>query len=261
MVENLMCVMLKPRSKYLSNTQSKSSWLKNSTWLQKGESWCANHSKISDKCGWSPCFCTAESLKKSLRRRSQELGISVTSLQRMLRKDLTKFPYKISTCHELTADKQRCTEMCNRIAERMNRFQNWINKVWFTDEAHFHLNGAVNHHNNVYWEDRDLKRSMKGAGKTQSLWLNAKKGVLGPYWFEDSRGRTVTVNGELYRKVLNRWIVLMRPQPTIHTKPKVTMVPARWCNSPYSTRDYGPFAHIAWKQNLEFAGRARMVST
>ena len=34
--------------------------------------------------------------------------------------------------------------------------------------------------------------------------LNAKKGMLGPYWFEDSRGRTVTVNGERYREVLNR---------------------------------------------------------
>ena len=31
--------------------------------------------------------------KKSLLRRSQELGISVTSLQQMLRKDLTQFAY------------------------------------------------------------------------------------------------------------------------------------------------------------------------
>ena len=33
-----------------------------------------------------------QSPKKSLRHRSQELGISVTSLQRMLRRDLNKFP-------------------------------------------------------------------------------------------------------------------------------------------------------------------------
>ena len=35
-----------------------------------------------------------QSPKKSLRRRSQQLGISVTSLQRMLRKDLNKFRTK-----------------------------------------------------------------------------------------------------------------------------------------------------------------------
>ena len=101
----------------------------------------ANVDRVSDSVQRSP--------KKSLRHRSQQHGISVTSLQRMLRKDLIEFPYKISTCHKLT-DKQRRTEMCNRVAERTDSFQNWIDRVWFTDEAHFHLNGAVNHHNNVY---------------------------------------------------------------------------------------------------------------
>ena len=147
-----------------------------------------------------------QSPKKSLRHMSQELGISVTSLQRMLRKDLNNFPYKISTCHKLTdTDKQRRTEMCNK---RMDRFQNWIDKVWFTDEAHFHLNGAVSHHNNVYWGDERPEeideKYLKGPKVTALCALNAKKGMLGPYWFEDSRGRTVTVNGERYREVLNR---------------------------------------------------------
>ena len=45
---------------------------------------------------------------------------------------------------------------------------------------------------------------MKGPKVTALCALNAKKGMLGPYWFEDSRGRTVTVNGERYREVLNR---------------------------------------------------------
>ena len=59
-----------------------------------------------------------QSPKKSLRRRSQERGISVTSLQRMLRKDLTTLPYKIFTYHKLTdTDKQRHIEMCNRVAD------------------------------------------------------------------------------------------------------------------------------------------------
>ena len=151
-----------------------------------------------------------QSPKKSLRRRSQELGISVASLQRILRKDLTKFPYKISICHKLTdTDKQRRTEMCNRVAERMDRFPNWIDKVWFTDEAHFHLNGAVNHHNNVYWGDERPKqideRCLKGPKVTALCALNAKKGMLGPYWFEDNRGKTVSVNRERYREVLNQF--------------------------------------------------------
>ena len=133
--------------------------------------------------------------------RSQELGISLTSLQRMLRKDLTKFPYKISTSYKLTdTNKHGRTEMCNRVAERMDSFQNWIDRVWFTDEARFHLNGAVNHHNNVSWGDERPEeideRCLKGPYVTALCALNAKKEMLGPYWFEDSRGKTVTVNGE-----------------------------------------------------------------
>ena len=68
-----------------------------------------------------------QSPKKFLWHRSQKLGISVTSLQRMLKKNLTKFPYKISICYKLTdTDKQKRTEMCNRVAEQMDLFQNWM---------------------------------------------------------------------------------------------------------------------------------------
>ena len=98
----------------------------------------------------------------------------------MLRKDLNNFPFKISTCHKLTdTDKQRRTEMCNRVAERMDRFQNWVGRVWFTDEAHFHVNGAVNHHNNMYWGDERPEeideRYLKGPKVTALCALNAKK--------------------------------------------------------------------------------------
>ena len=114
----------------------------------------------------------------------------------------------------------------------------------------------------MYWGDERPKeideRCLKGPKVTALCALNAKKGMLWPYWFEDSRGRTVTVNGERNREVLNR---INEDQSTVYTKPKeIFVVPARWCNSPYSTCDYGPFAHIVWKQNLELASRARMVS-
>ena len=103
---------------------------------------------------------------------------------------------------------QRRTEMCNRVAERMDRFRNWIDRVWFTDEAQYYLNGAVNHHNNVYWGDERSEkideRCLKGPKVTALCALNAKKGMLGLYWFEDSRERTITVNGERYKEVLNR---------------------------------------------------------
>ena len=41
--------------------------------------------------------------------------------------------------------------MCNWLSDMMERYPNWINLIWFSDEAHFHLNGATNNHNNIFW--------------------------------------------------------------------------------------------------------------
>ena len=61
----------------------------------------------------------------------------------------------------------------------MNRFPNWVDEVRFTDEAHFYLNGAVNHHNNVHWGDDRPKvideRCLKGPNVTALCQLNARK--------------------------------------------------------------------------------------
>ena len=35
--------------------------------------------------------------------------------------------------------------------EMMEGDQEWINDVWFSDEAHFYLNGIVSKHNYRFW--------------------------------------------------------------------------------------------------------------
>ena len=40
--------------------------------------------------------------------------------------------------------------MCNWLSDMMEQYSNWINLIWFSDEAHFHLNGAINNHNNIF---------------------------------------------------------------------------------------------------------------
>ena len=83
----------------------------------------------------------------------------------------------------------------------MDRFPNRIDKVWFTEKVHFHLNDAANQHGIVYWADKRPeeidKRCLKGLKVTAVYALNAKKRMLGPYRLEDSRGRTVYLNKKL----------------------------------------------------------------
>ena len=59
--------------------------------------------------------------------------------------DLKLFPYRIQIKQQLTANDQKTrVDMCNWFNDKNEDNQDWIDKVWFTDEAHFHLDGYVN---------------------------------------------------------------------------------------------------------------------
>ena len=79
--------------------------------------------------------------------------------------------------------------MCNWLSDRMEWYPNWINLLWFSDEAHFHLNDAINNHNNnIFWgtEPPEItERYLKGPKVTCFCAFNGRWGTLGPYWFEN----------------------------------------------------------------------------
>ena len=146
--------------------------------------------------------------KKSYRIRAQELALSPTTLLRVMRKDLKLFPFRISTHHVLQQqDKEKRIEMCSWLNEKLEKTPSWLNHIWFSDEAHFHLNGAVNNHNNVFWGEEKPEeigeKRLKGPKVTAFVAFNAKHGLLGPYWFEEN-GRTVTINSERYIATLDQ---------------------------------------------------------
>ena len=89
-----------------------------------------------------------KSPKKSHRRRSRELAISASSVWRILTSELKLYPYIISVRHKLTLnDMASRVTMCDWFSDRMERYPNWINSLWLSDEAHFQMNGASNNHN------------------------------------------------------------------------------------------------------------------
>ncbi|KAK7112966.1 hypothetical protein V1264_012336 [Littorina saxatilis] len=72
---------------------------------------------VRDSVGRSP--------KKSIRRRSQELGISRSSVQRILIKDLHLYPYRIQIKHKLITQnirairKEECVKVIDNFARRL----------------------------------------------------------------------------------------------------------------------------------------------
>ena len=67
-------------------------------------------------------------------------------------------------------------------SDRMEQYPNWINLIWFSDEAYFHLNGATNNHNNnIFWgaEPPEItEKYLKGPKVTCFCSFNARWGML-----------------------------------------------------------------------------------
>ena len=87
----------------------------------------------------------------STRKRSLELGISRTSLRRVM-KSLNFYPYKLQLIQELKPqDYQPRLQCAVRLRELAENEPNFFDKLIMSDEAHFHLNGFVNKQNCRFW--------------------------------------------------------------------------------------------------------------
>ena len=89
-----------------------------------------------------------------------------------------------------------------RMAEWLLANPNILDRLWFSDEAHFYLCGHVNSHNSVHWgltrPDKVLTRPLHS--KKVTVWAAVRKvqKPIGPFFFEDENEETVTVNTKNY---------------------------------------------------------------
>lgn len=146
-----------------------------------------------------------EAPKKSIRRVLGEIQSNIdigrSTVQRIMKEDLNLKPYRIQVMQHL-----KDTDIMSRFD-----FANWVlensdimQTVWFSDEAHFNLNGQVNKQNLRYWsttrpefyEERPLHC------ERVTVWAAmSSTGVIGPYFYEES-GKTATVTAERYITIL-----------------------------------------------------------
>ena len=76
-----------------------------------------------------------------------------TSIVWILKLDLKFFSYCFQIKHQLTAnDEKTLVDLCNWFNDKMEENEDWIDKVWFSDDAHFHLDGCINSKNTIFWE-------------------------------------------------------------------------------------------------------------
>ena len=148
--------------------------------------------------------------KVSVRRLASRVGLSKSSTHRILKKDLNLTAFKFKVSQKLSAaDFEQREEFCKWFLQQCTNSPSFLSCVWWSDEAHFHLNGQVNRQNYRFWAERPpqevLETPLHSPKVTVWCALSAQ-GIIGPFFFENGAGETVTVNSRRYLAVLKRFL-------------------------------------------------------
>lgn len=163
-----------------------------------------------DKCGRRPSatgddVATAvlgqliNSPKKSIRKLSQQTGVSRTSIQRILKTH--KFhPYKVQLTQSLHEDDfDRRLEFCEWFLQH-----GFVKSIIFSDEAVFYLSGHVNRHNCRYWSDSNphwISDTNEQSTPRIMVWAAiCDDHVIGPFFFNEH------VNKDTYLAMLQDYL-------------------------------------------------------
>lgn len=156
------------------------------------------------------CDSVAVSPVKSIRRRSQQLGLRYSSVRRILRNDLKFWAYKMQLTQQLkVADHQKRRQFVDWVLRKRQEDDSFAQNIIFSDEAHFLLNGFVNKQNCRIWgsENPRVINEREMYAQRVTVWCGFwSGGVIGPYFFEDQEGRAVTVNGDRYRTMIREFL-------------------------------------------------------
>jgi hypothetical protein len=92
-----------------------------------------------------------------------------------------------------------------------------VSNLLMSDEAHFDLSGFVNKQNFRYWSSKNPQRFHERPFQSAkvTIWCAISLfGIVGPYYFEDGDGRTVTVNSQCYVSMFENFL---RPELARHS--------------------------------------------
>lgn len=137
--------------------------------------------------------------KKSQRKATHELQISRRSLNRIMT-EIGLTPYRPRLLQGLLEDdSDRRVQFCEEFLSLYHINPDILDKVIWTDEASFKLNGRINRHNSVYWSLENpheiLTKEVNAPGIT--VWGGlTSNGLIGPFFFDG------TVNALNYEEML-----------------------------------------------------------
>ena len=148
---------------------------------------------------------------KSIRKVSSEVEISRSIVQRILTIDLKMQPFKATLVHGLHEDDlPKRVEFCEWFLERQRHDPQFLHSIFFSDEASFHLTGSVNRQNERYWgieNPRALVETKSFTPKVNVWVAMSSRHIIGPFFFEDEEGKSLTINSDRYIGMLEQFFL------------------------------------------------------
>ncbi|KAE9543730.1 hypothetical protein AGLY_002126 [Aphis glycines] len=138
---------------------------------------------------------------------NEDLNLSYYFIQKTAKK--YKYHAYLSTRVQqlLPTDYERRITFVAHMMVRLEDQPNFLEKIMWTDEARFHNNGTVNHHNNHYWSDKNphlLNKSNRQVRWGLNVWCGIMNdSLVGPYFFENN------LNGTAYLIFLKNELPLL----------------------------------------------------
>ena len=133
-------------------------------------------------------------------RRTQELVWNYGILWPILPLDLHLHPYKIQLTQQLTpADYTQRRGYVEWVLKQQAVDENFLNKIFFSDKAHFIFGEYVNKQNCriLGSEEPQVIEERPLYSEKVIVWCALwPEGVIGPYFFENDNGKTVIINSK-----------------------------------------------------------------
>jgi hypothetical protein len=143
----------------------------------------------------------------SQRNRARDLGISRSTIQRILREE-GFHGYKLRSVQELTAlDRQRRVDFAQQNLAIQLAEPDLFHRILFSDEKHFYLNSPANLHNIRYYSTshphHEWHHEHQLHPQKVTVWagLSWELGLIGPFFFEGN------VSSQSYLNMLQNQIV------------------------------------------------------
>ena len=164
---------------------------------------------------------SASNPRLSTRKRAQLLRTSPSTTRAILKQDLKKKPYRCIPVQKLVpSDYPKRVAFARWYLQMLAQDPTFEDYVLFSDESHVQLGCGSNRQNNRCWSSSPPSSFVTQKShhpQKVTIWcaISVATGLIGPYFFEDTNGNTVTVRATRYLKLIQdvyRQHILLLPQ-------------------------------------------------